>query len=279
VFQIRVPDVGHQTPFEAGDQPILEPRDLLRRPIRGEHDLLVPLEQRVERVEELFLRHFLAFEEMHVVHQEEVHVVAVPAPELRHRARVNRFDDFVDELLGAEVVHPRARVFGEHGTGDRLHQVRLAESRGAVDEERIVGLAGCLSDRVRGRRGELVRLSDHERLEGVSLVEWRGRDAGPVHGRRLSWRHEEIHLGPLLAILLHPEHDRRRPSEHALGGARQDGGVLRLVPFDGELIGSSDDQAPIVQRDRHRGLQPRPHRSVGKFAPRFVEESLPSFFS
>src|SRR5207244_12873583 len=62
----------------------------LRRPIRGEHDLLVPLEQRVERVEELFLRHFLAFEEMHVVHQEEVHVVAVPAPELRHRARVDR---------------------------------------------------------------------------------------------------------------------------------------------------------------------------------------------
>src|SRR2546430_14196522 len=55
------------------------------------------------------------------------------------------------------ILPPRARVFGEHGTGDRLHQVRLAESCGAVDEERIVGLAGCLSDRVRGRRGELVR--------------------------------------------------------------------------------------------------------------------------
>src|SRR5947208_1571589 len=88
-----------------------------------------------------------------------------------------------------------------------------------------------------------------------------------------------LHDALPISILLHPEHDRRRPSEHALGGARQDGGVLRLVPFDGELIGSSDDQAPIVQRDRHRGLQPRPHRSVGKFAPRFVEESLPSFFS
>src|SRR5213596_190197 len=59
VFQVRVPDVGHQTPFEAGDQPILEPRDLFRRPIRGEHNLLVPLEQGVERVEELLLGHFL----------------------------------------------------------------------------------------------------------------------------------------------------------------------------------------------------------------------------
>src|SRR5437879_7524758 len=78
VFQIRVPDVGHQTPFEAGDQPVLEPRDLFRRPIRGEYDLLVPLEQRVERVEELFLRHFLAFEEMHV--RSEEHTSELQSP-------------------------------------------------------------------------------------------------------------------------------------------------------------------------------------------------------
>src|SRR5713101_6353125 len=44
-------------------------------------------------------------------------------------------------------------------------------------------------------------------------------------------------------------------------------------------IGGTDDQTTIVQRDRHRGLEPRPHRSVGEFAPRLVEESLPSFFS
>src|SRR5947208_8015244 len=36
-----------------------------------------------------------------------------------------------------------------------------------------------------------------------------------------------LHDALPISILLHPEHDRRRPSEHALGGARQDGGVLR----------------------------------------------------
>src|SRR5438046_9261639 len=193
--------------------------------------------------------------------------------------RVNRFDDFVDELLGAEVVHPRARILGEHGMGDRLHQMRLAESRGAVDKERIVRLAGCFRDRVRGRGGELVRLPDHEGLERIPLVERRGRDARLVEGRRLARRHEEVHLGSLLAILLYSEHDRRGPPEHPLGRARQDAGVLRLVPFDGELIRGTDDQATVVQRDRHRWLEPRPHGGVGQFAPRLVEESLPSLVS
>src|SRR5206468_12992889 len=86
-------------------------------------------------------------------------------------------------------------------------------------------------------------------------------------------------LRPVLAMSLHPNHDRRRSTEHALGRTRQNPGVLRLVPFDGELVGGPDDQATVVQRDRHRWLEPRPYRGVGEFAPRLVEESLPSFFS
>src|SRR5256886_16980537 len=87
--------------------------------------------------------------------------------------------------------------------------------------------------------GELVRLPDHERLKRIPLVERRGRDTGLVDGRRLARCHEEVHLGPLLAILLHAEHDRRGPAEHALGRAGRDGGVPRLVPLDRELIGGT----------------------------------------
>src|SRR6266704_1597479 len=122
---VGVADVCHESPLEARDQPVLETGDLLRRPVRGEHDLLVALEQGIERVEELLLRHFLAFQEMHVVHQEEIDVVAVAPSELGHGTRVNRFDDLVDELLGAEVLEPRVRMRREHGVRDRLHQVRL----------------------------------------------------------------------------------------------------------------------------------------------------------
>src|SRR2546421_4553091 len=180
VLEVRVPDVRHQPPLEPRDQPVLEPRDLLGRAVRGEHDLLVPLEQRVEGVEELFLRHFLAFQEMHIVDEEEVDVVAVATPKLGHGARVNRLNDLVDELLGPEVVDPRPRVLRQHGVGDRLHEVRLAEAGGAVDEKRVVGLAGRLRDGVRGCRGQLVRLADDEGLERVALIERRREDAGLI---------------------------------------------------------------------------------------------------
>jgi len=80
----------------------------------------VRLEQRVEGVEELLLRHFLAFQEMHVVDEEEIDVVAVAAAELGHRACVNRFDHVVDELLGAEVLQPRLGISLEHRVRDRL---------------------------------------------------------------------------------------------------------------------------------------------------------------
>src|SRR5256886_7607969 len=125
----------------------------------------------------------------------------------------------------------------------------------------------------------LVGLPDDERLERVAFVERCGEDASLVDAGGLAGRHEEIHLRSLLAIFLDAEHHRRRPSEHTLGGARQHGGVLRFVPFDGELIGGADDQASIIQGDRHRRLEPRAHRGVGEFAARLVEESLPGFFS
>src|SRR6267154_1808479 len=135
VLEIGMSDVGDHAPFEPRDQPVLQPGNFLGRPVRGQHDLLVRLEQRVEGVEELLLRHFLAFQEMHVVHEEQIHVVAVAAPELGHRARVNRLDHVVDELFRPEVLQPGLRVFLEHRVCDGLHQVRLAEPRRAVDKE------------------------------------------------------------------------------------------------------------------------------------------------
>ena len=239
----------------------------------------MPLEQGVEGVEEFLLRHFLAFEEMHVVDQEEVHVVPVAAPEFGHRARVDRLDDLVDELLGAEVVHARSGVLDEHGVRDRLHQMRLAQTRRPVDEQRVVGLAGRFRHGVRRGGRELVRLPDDERLKGVALVERGRRHAGLVAGpgRRLPRRDEEVHLRALLAVLLHAKHDGRGTAEDALGGARQHGRVLLLIPFDRELVRRSDDQAIVVERDRDRGLEPGADGRVGKFAPCLVEEAPPGF--
>src|SRR4029077_42750 len=147
------------------------------------------------------------------------------------------------------------------------------------DEERVVGLARRFRDGMRGGRRQLVRLADDEGLERVTLVERRRGDAGLVERDRLAWRHEKIHLGALLAILLHAEHHGRRTTEPALRAARQHAGVLRLVPLHRELIGGPDDQPTVVQRDRLCRLEPRSHGGVREFPPCFVEEAFPGFFS
>ena len=92
-----------------------------------------------------------------------------------------------------------------------LHEVCLAESRIAVEKERVVDLARRLSDSLGGRGRELVRFADDEMLERVSLAQ--GCDAGTVLNRRSltgRGRHEEVHLRAQLALLVDLEHDRHR---------------------------------------------------------------------
>src|SRR6266498_3870227 len=136
----------------------------------------------------------------------------------------------------------------------------------------------CSSD-LRGGR-ELVRLADDERLERVAFVERRGRDGrggGDTPARALARGDEEIHLRAALPIFLHAKDDRRRPAEHALRDASEQRRVLRLVPFGGELIGGTENQPALIQRDRLGWLEPCAHRRLGKFTSSFVEEALPSF--
>ena len=84
---------------------------------------------------------------------------------------LQRGDELVGEGLGGRVVDGELRGVAVEVVRDRAEQVGLAEPRGAVQEERVVGLAGRLGDRQRGGVGELVAGADHEALEGVVGVE------------------------------------------------------------------------------------------------------------
>ena len=55
-FDIRCLHLHGQSPDESGLQPFLQPVDLSRVLIGGEHHLAAPLEQAIEDVEELLLR-------------------------------------------------------------------------------------------------------------------------------------------------------------------------------------------------------------------------------
>ena len=51
---------------------LLEAGELCRGTVRGQHDLLVGVVQRVEGVEELLLRRFLPGNELNIVHQQHI---------------------------------------------------------------------------------------------------------------------------------------------------------------------------------------------------------------
>ena len=76
--------VDEQAPFEARAQAVVEVGDLARRAVGGQHELPAARVQRVERVEELLLDAVLAGQEVDVVDQEDVELLAVAPLEVVH---------------------------------------------------------------------------------------------------------------------------------------------------------------------------------------------------
>ena len=170
-------DVGDETPREARDEALLHLLELLRVLVARDDDLLVGLVERVERVEELFLRLRLRGEELDVVDEEEIAALAVARAELVHAALLEGLDELVHELLGRHVEDARRRALGAEAVRDGVHEVRLAEAGAAADEERVVPRAAAAGRGDRGRVRELVRRTDDEVPEGVLRVQ-------PFDGRR-----------------------------------------------------------------------------------------------
>jgi hypothetical protein len=121
-------------------------------------------------VEELLLRLDLPLQELDVVDQQHVDV-AVAALEAGGPVVADRIDEVVGELLAAHVANAGATEQAAHVVTDRVEQVGLAQPGVAVDEQRVVGLAGRFGDSDgRGVR-EPVGRPDDEGLEDVLRVE------------------------------------------------------------------------------------------------------------
>ena len=117
---------------------------------------LVRVVERVERVEELFLRLLAAGEELDVVDQEQIAVGAVARAELVHLVVLQRVDELVREAFGRHVHDARVRTLVEHAVRDGVHQVGLAETGAAADEERVVAAPAAARRSDRRRVRELV---------------------------------------------------------------------------------------------------------------------------
>ena len=148
--------------------------NLVRRAVAADDDLLLRVVERVEGVEELGLRAFLAGEELDVVDEQHVDA-AVALAEIEDAVVAHRVDHLVHEPLGRDVGQLQVAQVVQHVVPDRVHQVRLAEPHAAVDEQRVVRARRRFGDGAAGGVRELVRGSDDEGVEGVA-----GRRGCPV---------------------------------------------------------------------------------------------------
>ena len=187
----RPVDLGDQAPVEPADQALLQVGDLPRAAVAGEDDLPLGLVQRVEGVEELLLGLLVGGEELDVVDHQDVRV-AVAVAELVQLAALDGLDEVVDERLAAQDAQLGLGVAGGDLAAGGLEQVGLAQPDAAVDEQRVVSLAGRLADRHAGGVGQAVARAGDEGLEGVVLPQrqslrqrgWQGgfRSGPPVAG-------------------------------------------------------------------------------------------------
>ena len=148
--QVGGAELGAEAPAEAVAEALRQPRERLRRAVAGEHDLLARGVKGVERVDELLLGVLLALERLDVVDQQGVEL-AVALLEALRPVLAERADELGREPLRGRVVDGQLRAPAAQVVDDRAQQVRLAEPRRAVEEQRVVGLARA-ARRPPGRR-------------------------------------------------------------------------------------------------------------------------------
>ena len=163
-FKIRRLDVGGQAPLKPGAQTLLQGFDLLRGAVRRDDDLAAIVVQRVEGVEKLLLRALLAGQELDVVDQKHVRL-AVALAELLHRCRLDGGNRLVREFFTIHVNNVEIRVVLLDLNFDGVQQVRLAQTRRPVDEQRVVRAGGVRGHGLRGGKRKLVRRPLDEVLE------------------------------------------------------------------------------------------------------------------
>src|SRR5882762_2640225 len=96
------------------------------------------IEKRVESVEEFLLGTLFAPEKLNIVNQKKIGL-AIPLPEFDQITVLDRVDELVDEQFTGDIDHLHIFLLRPNILPDGLHQMGLAETDTAVNEQRIVG--------------------------------------------------------------------------------------------------------------------------------------------
>ncbi len=146
---------AHQPRRQVRTQARLDLAELGRRPVGGEDDAAVVLDQRGQRMEQLFLRRRLAADEMDIVDQQQVgaaHLVLEGGGRLVHQ----RLDEGRGEFFGRQVDDAGVGTARAGFPADGVQQVRLAVAVRPVQEHRIEVAVGPRRHLARHLIGEFV---------------------------------------------------------------------------------------------------------------------------
>ena len=176
-------DVGDQAPTQTRAQPLFHPLQIRRRFVGRDDHLVILIHQGVEGMKEFFLGRFFAADELDIVDHQ--HVDAAELLLERHRVlETQRTNELIHELFGGKVDHAPIRLAHPEMPRDRVHEVRLAQTHAAIEEQRVEGdLIGLGHPAGRCVR-ELVRLADDEILEREARVERRAEGVAVIGGHR-----------------------------------------------------------------------------------------------
>src|SRR5690606_36897745 len=106
--------IHEKAPLEPADKSVFQAFQLAGRSVAGEDDLLAALVQGIEDMEELFLGAILAAQELDVVHEEDVDLVAIIGRELIDAVMLDRFHELAVKSLRRHVSDFFPWVFGQH---------------------------------------------------------------------------------------------------------------------------------------------------------------------
>src|ERR1700757_501002 len=196
----------------------------------------MPVKECVERMEKFLLRPLLTAEKLNVVNQKKVRL-AITLPEFDKITVLDRVDELVDEQLTRDVDQLHVFPFRPDDLADGLHQMGLAQTDAAVNEERIVRARRRLRDSETGCMRDFVVRADDERFECVSRIE-------PGNGRAWScvhWRHGQRFFGGGHILWRRLRASCRRTTElhRARTAKRSNDGILQcghVITLDPELV-------------------------------------------
>ena len=181
---VRTSDLCRQTPFETGQQTLLDVLELHRRTITSQDQLLTALLQVVEDMEERILRTFQSCEILDIIDDEHIHRL-IEIEEIRDPVLLTRVLELQLKSVRRYIQHACLRVERKRLMTDRASQVGLTYSAASVDKERVESrITGLLSNSQTCRTSQLVRLTGDERIEGIEFVQFGQIVVG--HSRRMT---------------------------------------------------------------------------------------------